>query len=233
MIHKKPSSFLFSSVALVVATAFFSLQTVSAEEENVLSVGKIHFGKKTDDKWLTVDLKKTTGSRLTQRSITSGPKVVTNTSIYQNSARSAFTTSYARNTSALATSSVPLIYPAATTMVSNHKLLQATGIAVSNAHGRSTGSCWRYVKSALLKAEAIDSYPKTGYAKQAASELVQNYGFVRTTISNPFSAPVGSVLVYGGAGAGHIEFRTRTGFVSDFVSAKPSRRPLLGVFVKR
>lgn len=231
MIYKKPFLFLCLKFALVVVTAFLNQQTASAQEENLLSVGKIQFGKQTDDKWLKVDLKKTTGSALTNRSITAGPKVVTNSSIY--SARPSYTTIYARNTSALAISTTPLIYPAATTMVSNHKLLQAAGIAVSNARGHSTGSCWRYVKSALLKADAIDTYPKTGYAKQAASELVQDYGFVRTAISNPFSAPVGSVLVYGGAGAGHVEFRTRNGFVSDFVSAKPSNRPLLGVFVKR
>ena len=31
--------------------------------------------------------------------------------------------------------------------------------------------------------------------------------------------PLGSVLVYGGKGAGHVELRTAKGFVSDFASA--------------
>jgi hypothetical protein len=45
-------------------------------------------------------------------------------------------------------------------------------------------------------------------------------------------APVGSVLVYGGRGAGHVEFRTKQGFVSDFSTPNPSKRPLIGVYVK-
>ena len=31
---------------------------------------------------------------------------------------------------------------------------------------------------------------------------------------------------------GHIEFRTKTGFVSDFTNVNPSKRPLIGVYVK-
>jgi hypothetical protein len=45
-------------------------------------------------------------------------------------------------------------------------------------------------------------------------------------------APLGSVIVYGGKGAGHVEFRTKTGFVSDFSTPRPSKRPLIGVYVK-
>jgi hypothetical protein len=41
------------------------------------------------------------------------------------------------------------------------------------------------------------------------------------------------VLVYGSRrAAGHVEIRTRTGFVSDFENKKPSKRPLIGVFAK-
>ena len=46
------------------------------------------------------------------------------------------------------------------------------------------------------------------------------------------TTPVGSVLVYGGRGAGHVEIRTDDGFVSDFKSNKPSKRPLIGVYIK-
>jgi len=52
-------------------------------------------------------------------------------------------------------------------------------------------------------------------------------------VNDPYQAPVGSVLVYNAnRAAGHVELRTKDGFVSDFLSKKPSRRPLLGVFVK-
>lgn len=78
----------------------------------------------------------------------------------------------------------------------------------------------------------IDSRPKTVLAKQAAQELVSNYGFKRLAVTDPYQAPIGSVLVYDARAAGHIEIRTANGFVSDFRSKTPSRRPLLGVFVK-
>ncbi len=224
MFQKKAIYSLLPALAVTLVTSIISLSSAEAQDNSGLSVGKIRFGKQSDDKWLTVDMKRKTSG--------SGPTVGTNStqSFFSRSPRTSATTTYfdvsARN-------SLPTSYPAASSTVSNHRLLQAASIAVNNARGHSTGSCWRYVKSALLKSETIDSYPKTGYAKQAASELVHDYGFVRTTISNPFAAPIGSVLVYGGNGAGHVEIRTRTGFVSDFVSQKPSSRPLIGVFVKR
>jgi hypothetical protein len=113
------------------------------------------------------------------------------------------------------------------------RLLRAAEIATSRAYAHSRGSCWRYVKNALVDAGVVDSRPKTAYAKQAASELTNDYGFSKILCNDPFKAPVGSVLVYGGKGAGHIEFRTKSGFVSDFWTAKPSSRPLIGVYVKR
>ncbi|HEX8371604.1 MAG TPA: hypothetical protein VF585_02395 [Chthoniobacterales bacterium] len=234
MLQKKFSSPLLLALALGFTTLISGLQTAGAEENSGFSVGKVQFGE-ANDKWLTVDLKKT---YVNSRTRTAVPSVNTNGggayNAQRTATRSSYPTSYATSYAApTAVTALPPAYQPASTMVSNRKLLQAANIAVGSAHGRSTGSCWRYVKSALLKAEAIDSYPKTGYAKQAAAELVNDYGFVRTAISNPFSAPIGSVLVYGGAGAGHVEIRTRTGFVSDFVSLKPSKRPLLGVFVKR
>ncbi len=62
--------------------------------------------------------------------------------------------------------------------------------------------------------------------------MTNDYGFRKISCSDPFKAPLGSVLVYGGKGAGHVEFRTKTGFVSDFTTLKPSKRPLIGVYVK-
>lgn len=118
-------------------------------------------------------------------------------------------------------------------ILNDPKMLQAARIAVSQARRHSTRMCWRYVKTALLKAEAVGSYPRTAYAKQAGSELERDFGFVKTGIQTPEAAPIGSVLVYGGRGAGHVEIRAAEGYVSDFVSAKPSPRPLIGVYVKR
>ena len=111
-------------------------------------------------------------------------------------------------------------------------MLNAARIAADRARAHSTSSCWRYVKTALLAANTIDSYPKTAYAKQAGDELTKDYGFKKLPLTDPFKAPLGAVIVYGGAGAGHVELRTATGFVSDFATEKRSPRPLLGVYVK-
>jgi hypothetical protein len=113
------------------------------------------------------------------------------------------------------------------------RLMQAASIAEERAHAHSRSMCWHYVKEALLASGVIDSRPKTELARDAASELVSNYGFKKLSVNDPFSAPVGSVLVYGTSrSVGHVEIRTRDGFVSDFRSPTPSRRPLLGVYAK-
>jgi hypothetical protein len=113
------------------------------------------------------------------------------------------------------------------------RLMQAASIAEERAHAHSRSMCWHYVKEALLASGVIDSRPKSELARDAAQELVSNYGFKRLSVTDPFSAPVGSVLVYGTShSVGHVEFRTKNGFVSDFRSPTPSRRPLLGVYAK-
>lgn len=113
------------------------------------------------------------------------------------------------------------------------RLMQAASIAQERAHAHSRSRCWHYVKEALLASGAVDSRPKTELARDAAQELVSNYGFKRLSVTDPFSAPVGSVLVYGTSrSVGHVEIRTREGFVSDFRSPTPSHRPLLGVYAK-
>ena len=112
-------------------------------------------------------------------------------------------------------------------------LLTAASIAQERAHAHSKSRCWRYVKTALLASGAISSYPKTAYAKQAGDELVRDYGFKKLPIRDPYAAPVGAVLVYGSRrAAGHVEIRTKTGFVSDFQNKKPSPRPLLGIYAR-
>jgi len=127
-----------------------------------------------------------------------------------------------------------IVYPFA--KIDRHidrKLMQAATIAQERAHAHSRSMCWHYVKEALLASGAIDSRPKSELAKNAAQDLVSNYGFKRLSVSDPFAAPIGSVLVYGAnRAAGHVEIRTRDGFVSDFRSRTPSPRPLLGVYAK-
>ena len=127
-----------------------------------------------------------------------------------------------------------IVYPFA--KIDRHidgKLMQAATIAQERAHAHSRSMCWHYVKEALLASGVIDSRPKSELAKDAAQDLVSNYGFKRLSVSDPFAAPVGSVLVYGAnRAAGHVEIRTRDGFVSDFNSKTPSHRPLLGVYAK-
>jgi hypothetical protein len=128
-----------------------------------------------------------------------------------------------------------LVYPAAKVDPSvNPTLMRAATIAQERAHAHSKSRCWHYVKEALLASGAVDSRPKTALAKQAADELVNNYGFKKLSIRDPFKAPIGSVLVYNARGAaGHVEIRTKNGFVSDFRSPTPSKRPLIGVYAKR
>jgi hypothetical protein len=115
----------------------------------------------------------------------------------------------------------------------DNRLVQAATLAQERAHAHSRSRCWHYVKDALLASGAIDSRPKTSLARDAASELVNNYGFKKLSVTDPFAAPLGSVLVYGTArSVGHVEIRTKDGFVSDFRSPTPSRRPLMGVYAK-
>ena len=114
------------------------------------------------------------------------------------------------------------------------RLLRAASIADERAHAHSKARCWHYVKEALVAAGAVSSYPRTAYARQASEELVRNYGFKKLSVRDPYQAPVGAVLVYthGRHGAGHVEIRTRNGFVSDYSSKTRCRYPLLAVLGK-
>ena len=113
------------------------------------------------------------------------------------------------------------------------KLMHAATIAQERAHAHSRSMCWHAVKEALLASGVIDSRPKSEFARDAAQDLVSNYGFQKLSVRDPFAAPIGSVLVYGtNRSVGHVEIRTKDGFVSDFRSPTPSHRPLIGVYAK-
>lgn len=115
------------------------------------------------------------------------------------------------------------------------RMMRAAEIASARAYGHSHGTCWRYVKNALLDAGVVDSRPTTGYAKQAGDELTTTFGFKKIACMDPIKAPVGSVIVYdgkSGRGAGHVEIRTKSGFVSDFFTPNHCRYPLIGIYIK-
>lgn len=112
------------------------------------------------------------------------------------------------------------------------KLRRAATIAQERANARSHFRCWQYVKQALVAAGAVGSYPKTAYAAEAGQELVRNYGFRQLAVHDPYTAPVGAVLVYGNKSRGHVEIRTRDGFVSDYHSKNRCFYPLLAVYGK-
>jgi hypothetical protein len=104
--------------------------------------------------------------------------------------------------------------------------LKSAPVAESKAH------CWHYVKTALVAAGVINSYPKTAYAAEAGNELMRSYGFKRLPIRDPYAAPIGAVLVYGDRNHGHVEIRTKTGFVSDYHSKYRCFYPLIAVYGK-
>src|ERR1051325_10152227 len=72
------------------------------------------------------------------------------------------------------------------------KLRRAATIAEERARAHSLSKCWHFVKEALVAAGVVKSRPQTLLAKQAGQELVNNYGFKKLPVSNPYEAPVGS-----------------------------------------
>ena len=112
------------------------------------------------------------------------------------------------------------------------KLARAATLAQERSSAESKAHCWHYVKTALVAAGVINSYPKTAYAAEAGDELMRSYGFKRLPIRDPYAAPIGAVLVYGNKNHGHVEIRTKTGFVSDYHSKYHCSYPLIAVYGK-
>src|SRR2546430_982445 len=112
------------------------------------------------------------------------------------------------------------------------KLARAATLAQERSSADSKAHCWHYVKIALVAAGVINSYPKTADAAEAGDELMRNYGFKRLPIRDPYAAPIGAVLVYGDKSHGHIEIRTKDGFVSDYHSKYRCFYPLIAVYGK-
>ena len=112
------------------------------------------------------------------------------------------------------------------------RLMRAATIAEERANAQSHARCWHYVKEALVAAGVVDSYPKTAYAAEAGEELARDYGFQKLSVHDPYAAPLGAVLVYGNKYRGHVEIRTRNGFVSDYESKNRCFYPLVAVYGK-
>jgi hypothetical protein len=112
------------------------------------------------------------------------------------------------------------------------KLARAATLAEERSNAHSKGACWHYVKHALVSSGIINSYPKTAYAAEAGDELMHSYGFKRLPIRDPYAAPIGAVLVYGNRSRGHVEIRTKDGFVSDYHSKNRCFYPLIAVYGK-
>jgi len=112
------------------------------------------------------------------------------------------------------------------------KLARAATFAQERSHAESQAHCWHYVKHALVAAGVINSYPKTAFAAEAGDELMRSYGFKRLPIRDPYAAPIGAVLVYGNRIHGHVEIRTKDGFVSDYHSKNRCFYPLIAVYGK-
>lgn len=130
---------------------------------------------------------------------------------------------------------VPIVHPYANIDPRLDKsLVRAATLAQERSSARSKARCWQYVKEALVASGAVDSYPKTNYACQAGDELERNYGFHKLSVRDPYQAPLGAVLVYGKGsnGAGHVELRTKEGFVSDYHSKNRCKYPLIAAYAK-
>ena len=128
--------------------------------------------------------------------------------------------------------SVALFGRHATLVKYDRRMIRAAEIAASRAYPKPTWRCWHSVKDALVDAGVVSKRPESPWAKQAGEELCSKFGFRKLPVTDPKDAPVGAVIVYGGADAGHVELRTGSGYVSDFISRTPYPRPLIGVYVK-
>jgi hypothetical protein len=123
-------------------------------------------------------------------------------------------------------------FPARVDPKIDRHLVTAAAIAEKQAEPHGVMLCWKYVKNALVASGAVHSRPMTGHACQAGIELVYQFGFVKLPVNDPRDAPLGSVIVYGGPGSGHVEIRTSNGFASDFRSPHPCRYPMIGIYAK-
>jgi hypothetical protein len=137
------------------------------------------------------------------------------------------------------------VYADMSNLASVAKNLADAGGKLANGNSRTGQNCWAGVKTSLLAAGLVDSYPSTGYASQAGGELESKYGFTKLNISDPLQAPNGAVIVYANSAdpRGHVEIKStdssgNTKWVSDLSRNNPDslNRPstvrVTGIYVK-
>lgn len=101
----------------------------------------------------------------------------------------------------------------------------------------SIGSCYRYVKVALLESMLVPSYLK-GRSAVAAGRYLKKEGFVNILHKHKNLSPripIGAILVYWSKTSkhGHIEVKTGPNeFTSDHIRNKINGR-LIGIYVKK
>ena len=101
--------------------------------------------------------------------------------------------------------------------------------------GESLSYCARYVGAALVESGLAERYPERhainyhepfydhgavlpnlGFENIIADLSVENREF-----ADPSQIPIGAIIVYEGGSYGHIEVKTDTGYISDFVAEQP------------
>ncbi len=132
----------------------------------------------------------------------------------------------------------------------NSRVLNMIKEAKNRSYKRSTGKCYRYVKTAALRADIVDYRPPGAKAIDGIQDL-KTQGWTnlmdspkyKNLIKDPDDAPKGAILVYrntrNSRHPGHIEIKTdngdKGGYVSDFYRDTDTslvNRELVGVMIK-
>jgi hypothetical protein len=111
----------------------------------------------------------------------------------------------------------------------------AGSIAIDRCPG-TTGMCLRAVRIAVQKAKGMPLKGDVLYAKDFGPVLVEKYKAKPLPIRDPKKAPIGAIIVYDSAAksknpAGHVEIKTKIGYVSDHISKQPYPGPVKGIYL--
>jgi len=114
----------------------------------------------------------------------------------------------------------------------------------------SLGRCAMYVAISLQKAGCTPEFRAPSAKAKYIGTSLKSFGFTNlmqngqfpSGIDDLYDVPPGAVLVFEGGEAGHVEIRTKNGFVSDYYSSNPRTgsagtinargRKLTGIYVK-
>jgi len=115
-----------------------------------------------------------------------------------------------------------------------NKMEGAIDYALKHAHKKSISRCLKFVKHSLFANKLINPYDACDLAKDYGPYLIKN-GFENILETRPgtniANAPIGAIIVYhpvdklvyqGKPIAGHIEIKTKVGYVSDYICPGPT-----------